>query len=64
MFADDILMNMKSMMVKINQSLGALSMLGQGLRCYSWDIAPLEISAEPIQLRIIRMNFYIPGITP
>ena len=62
MFADDILMNMKSMMVKINQSLGALSMLGQGLRCYSWDIAPLEISAEPIQLRIIRMNFYIPGM--
>ena len=37
-------------------------MLGQGLRCYSWDIAPLEISAEPIQLRIIRMNFYIPGM--
>ena len=62
MFADDILMNMKSMMVKINQSLGALSMLGQGLRCYSWDIAPLEISAEPMQLRIIRMNFYIPGM--
>ena len=62
MFADDILMNMKSMMVKINQSLGALSMLGQGLRCYSWDIAPLEISAGPIQLRIIRMNFYIPGM--
>lgn len=60
MFADDILMNMKSMMVKINQSLGALSMLGQGLRCYSWDIAPLEISS--VNLRIMRMNFYIPGM--
>lgn len=59
MFADDILMNMKSMMVKINQSLGALSMLGQGLRCYSWDIAPLEINSD---LRILRMNFYIPGM--
>ena len=60
MFADDILMNMKSMMVKINQSLGALSMLGQGLRCYSWDIAPLEI--DSVNLRILRMNFYIPGM--
>lgn len=60
MFADDILMNMKSMMVKINQSLGALSMLGQGLRCYSWDIAPLEINSGAI--RILRMNFYIPGM--
>ena len=60
MFADDILMNMKSMMVKINQSLGALSMLGQGLRCYSWDIAPLEINSGAI--RIMRMNFYIPGM--
>lgn len=59
MFADDILMNMKSMMVKINQSLGALSMLGQGLRCYSWDIAPVEIDSN---LRILRMNFYIPGM--
>lgn len=63
MFADDILMNMKSMMVKINQSLGALSMLGQGLRCYSWDIAPLEINSDGIiNLRILRMNFYIPGM--
>lgn len=60
MFADDILLNMKSMMIKINQSLGALSMLGQGLRCYSWDIAPFEV--DIIHLKIMRLNFYIPGM--
>lgn len=73
LFAEDILINMEKMMVKIYQSLGGLFARGHALMCYATNVSPLCLdggggmlgafkSIASCSLKVPLLNYFIPGV--